>query len=114
MALLLSLRPNAPCAGASGWHTHAGDYAVESLEPHCMFRVLRDGRHLALASVAADGQLLCGAGGGDSLGLAACNPGAWVNSGAAWEHRDGAIYSCRWQEKVGDGHTHEGRAMLSG
>lgn len=79
-----------------------------------MFRVLRDGRHLALASVAADGQLLCGAGGGDSLGLAACNPGAWVNSGAAWEHRDGAIYSCRWQEKVGDGHTHEGRAMLSG
>ncbi|KAL4458186.1 hypothetical protein ABPG75_013051 [Micractinium tetrahymenae] len=86
--------------GTSGWHTHATDYAVESLEPSCLFRVLRDGRHIALASVAGNSLLLCATGSGDALGLVACNPGAWVGAGAAWERRDGAIFNSRWPDKA--------------
>lgn len=97
--------PAHPCsplpAGTSGWHTHAGDYAVESLEPSCLFRVMRDGRHIALASIAANGQLLCAAGAGDSLGLVSCNAGAWVGAGAAWERQDGTIVNSRLPDKVG-------------
>lgn len=91
-------------AGTSGWHTHALDYAVESLEPHCLFRVLRDGPRIALASLAADGHLLCASASGDRMALAACgsNGGgsAWVAAGASWEQRDGALCNSRWPEKA--------------
>lgn len=86
--------------GASGWHTHAGDYAVESLEPDSLFRVLRDGPRIALASVAADGHLLCASSTGDQLGLTAYGSGGWAAVGASWEQRDGAICNSRWPDKV--------------
>ena len=53
------------------------------MEPQCLFRVLRDGPRVALASLAADGQLLCTAG-ADSLGLVACSSGQWAAAGASW------------------------------
>lgn len=75
---------------------------MESLEPHCLFRVMRDGPRIALASLAADGHLLAATSGSDSLFLAACGPGtAWAACGASWEQRDGAICNSRWPEKVG-------------
>ena len=89
-----------PHAGTSGWHTHAADYAVESLEPHCLFRVLRDGPRIALASVAADGLLLCASSASDKLGLAAAGAGSWAGVGASWEQRDGAIRNSRWPDKA--------------
>ncbi len=94
-----------PChAGTSGWHTHALDYAVESLEPHCLFRVLRDGPRIALASLSADGHLLCATTSGDRLALAACGSSgggsAWVAAGASWEQHDGALRNSRWPEKA--------------
>lgn len=99
-AVMPAFFPTCHSAGTSGWHTHATDYAVDSLEPSCLFRVLRDGRHIALASVAGNGLLLCANGSNDALGLAACNPGGWVGAGAAWERRDGAICNSRWPDKV--------------
>ena len=92
--------PRPTTAASSGWHTHATDYAVESLEPSCLFRVQRDGRSIALASLAADGHLLCATGNGDRLGLAACGGSGWAAAGAAWEQRNGAICNARWPDKV--------------
>lgn len=92
-----------PClaAGATGWHTHACDYAVESLEPFALFRVLRDGRRIALASLAADGHLLAACSGGDRLTLAPCRAGeSWSAAAAAWEQREGAICNTRWPDKA--------------
>lgn len=97
--------------GTSGWHTHAADYAVESLEPCCLFRVLRDGRHIALASIAS-GLLLCSTSSGDALGLAPSSPGGWVGAGAAWERRNGAVFNSRWPDKVTTGGGGLLRAVL--
>lgn len=87
-------------AASSGWHTHAADYAVEGLEPDCLYRVQRDGRSIAFASLAADGHLLCAAGAGDRLALVACGGSGWAAAGAAWEQRKGQLYSSRWPDKA--------------
>lgn len=76
---------------------------MDSLEPCCLFRVLRDGRHIALASIAGSGLLLCDTGSNAALGLVACNPGGWVCAGAAWERRDGGFFNSRWPDKVAMG-----------
>lgn len=69
------------------------------MEPQCLFRVLRDGPRVALASLAADGQLLCTAG-ADSLGLVACSSGQWAAAGASWEQVDGVLCNSRRPEKA--------------
>lgn len=104
--------PAAP--GTSGWHTHALDYAVESMEPHCLFRVMRDGPRMAFASLAADGHLLCAtSGSGDRLGLAPCSGGgSWAAAGASWEQKEGAICNSRWPDKARGGWT-VGRLLQS-
>ncbi|KAI3435636.1 hypothetical protein D9Q98_001695 [Chlorella vulgaris] len=94
--------------GSSGWHTHAGDYAVESMEPDCLFRVLRDGKRIALASVAAEGMLLCAASSGERLVLAASGSGGWAGKATAHklavqmeEQRDTAVADARrWRQEL--------------
>lgn len=76
---------------------------MESLEPDSLFRVLRDGPRIALASVAADGHLLCASSTGDQLGLTAYGSGGWAAVGASWEQRDGAICNSRWPDKASIG-----------
>ena len=69
------------------------------MEPQCLFRVLRDGPRIALASLAADGQLLCTTG-VDGLGLVACSSGQWAAAGASWEQVDGVLCNTRQPEKA--------------
>jgi hypothetical protein len=70
------------------------------MEPDCLFRVLRDGKRIALASVAAEGMLVCAASSGERLVLAASGSGGWAGVGGSWEQRDGAICNSRWPEKA--------------
>lgn len=72
------------------------------MEPHCLFHVLRDGPRIALASLAANGHLLCASSTSDRLGLTPpCRSGeSWTAAGAAWEQRDGTILNARWPDKA--------------
>jgi hypothetical protein len=61
---------------------------------------MRDGRRIALASLAADGLLLCASATTDRLGLGAPGSAGWSAAGASWEQVDGAICNSRWPDKV--------------
>ncbi|KAL4854869.1 hypothetical protein ACK3TF_004348 [Chlorella vulgaris] len=80
---------------ATEWSSR-GDYAVESMEPDCLFRVLRDGKRIALASVAAEGMLLCAASSGERLKATAHKLAVQME-----EQRDTAVADARrWRQEL--------------